>query len=51
MSVSRSNLSSFRIVFLPMNLVGKWNELNKNQVQTLGESLESEHCSEPDTPV
>ena len=33
-----------------MNLVGVWNELDKNQVQTLGESLESEHRSETDTP-
>ena len=31
-----------------MNLVGEWNELDKNQVQTPGESLESEHCSETD---
>ena len=33
-----------------MNLVGEWNELDKNQVQTPGESLESEHRSETDTP-
>ena len=36
---------------LPMNLVGVWNELDKNQVQTLGGSLESEHRSETDTPA